>query len=201
MNQEAGSDFAGTLDAPAPRTHVHTRSVEYRGYHREDGLWDIEAVLTDKRAYAHETPDKRPRHAGEPVHGMVIRLTVDNHLKITGVAVGMPATPFPECQQAKPPMQRFIGRTLGREWRKTIAEALGGTQGCAHLRELLFNMATVGFQTVPQYSRRLRQLAGKPEPELKRPPPFVDQCIAWDSSGPVLKRTWPQFANDKSKEG
>ncbi len=102
---------------------------------------------------------------------MVIRLTVDDDLKISNIAVGVPATPFLECQQAKPPMQLFIGRTLGREWRKTIDEALGGTQGCAHLRELLFNMATVGFQTIPQYSRHLNELSGHSAPPLKRPPP------------------------------
>jgi hypothetical protein len=121
-------------------------------------------------------------------------------MQITDIAVGMPAAPFLECQQAKPPMQRFIGRTLGREWRKTIEETLGGIQGCAHLRELLFNMATVGFQTIPQYSRHLKQLAGEPEPQPKRPPPFVGRCIAWDFSGSVLKRVWPQFAKNEPKQ-
>ena len=197
--QEVGAEHAGTPNPPAPRTRVHTRNVEYHGYHREDGLWDIEAELTDTKTYTQEAPDKRVRHAGEPVHNMVIRLTVDDDMKITGIAVGMPATPFLECQQAKPPMQRFIGCTLGRGWRKTIEEKLGGIQGCAHLRELLFNMATVGFQTIPQYSRRLRELAGQPEPPLKRPPPFVGQCIAWDFKGPVLKRVWPQFVSRKPK--
>ena len=100
--QESVSEHANSLGAPAPRTHVHTRAVEYRGYRREDGLWDIEAELTDTKTYAQERPDGGVRPAGEPVHGMVIRLTVDDDMKITDVAVGMPATPFPECQQAKP---------------------------------------------------------------------------------------------------
>ena len=39
------------LPAPQPRTHLHTRSVVYRGYHREDGLWDIEAEMTDTKTY------------------------------------------------------------------------------------------------------------------------------------------------------
>src|SRR5258706_4618671 len=95
--QESASKYAADLNAPAPRTHVHTRNVEYRGYRREDGLWDIEAELTDTKTYTHETPDKRVRHAGEPVHGMGIRLTVDDDMKITDIAVGMPATPFSEC--------------------------------------------------------------------------------------------------------
>jgi len=198
--QENASKYADSLAAPAPRTHVHTRDVQYRGYRREDGLWDIEAELTDTKTYGHERPDSGVLPAGEPVHGMVIRLTVDDAMKITDVAVGMPATPFPECHQANPPMKRLIGCTLGRGWRKAIEEALGGTQGCAHLRELLFNMATVGYQTIPLYLRHLRKLAGLPEPLLKRPPPHVGQCVAWDFNGAVVKRVWPEFAGWKPQK-
>ncbi|MEY3991305.1 MAG: hypothetical protein RIS04_68, partial [Pseudomonadota bacterium] len=36
-----------SLPAPAPRRLSHTRTVVFRGYDREDGLWDIEATLTD----------------------------------------------------------------------------------------------------------------------------------------------------------
>ena len=178
----------------APRTHVHTRSVEYRGYRRDDGLWDIEAELTDTKTYTHKTPDRGVLEAGEPVHGMAIRVTVDDTMKISDIKVRMSSAPFPECQQAKPPMERMIGCTLGRGWRKAIENALGGTQGCAHLRELLFNMATAAYQTIPHYRNHLRRLAGLPEPVLKRPPPHVGQCLAWDFDGPVVKRVRPEFA-------
>jgi hypothetical protein len=194
---EVVSEQGASFSAAAPRTHVHTRSVEYRGYRREDGLWDIEADLTDAKTYTHATPDRGILQAGEPVHNMAIRLTVDDAMKITDVAVRMPAAPFPECQQAKPPMSRLIGCTLGRGWRKAIEHALGGTQGCAHLRELLFNMATAAYQTIPLYRIHLRRLAGLPDPVLKRPPPHLGQCLAWDFDGPVVKRHTPQFAGWK----
>jgi len=35
----------------SPRKHAHTRAIEYRGYEREDGLWDIEAHMTDTKTY------------------------------------------------------------------------------------------------------------------------------------------------------
>src|SRR5688572_32625559 len=104
--QEVISEYASGLGTPAPRRHVHTRTVEYRGYRREDGLWDIEAELSDRKTYAHQTPGRGVLQAGEPVHGMAIRLTVDDHMKITDIAVGMRSAPFPECQQAKPPVDR-----------------------------------------------------------------------------------------------
>ena len=197
MNEPVSAEGA-PFDAPAPRTHVHTRSVEYRGYRRDDGLWDIEAELKDAKTYTHVTPDRGILQAGEPVHGMAIRVTVDDAMKISDIAVRMPAAPFPECQQAKPPMSRLIGHTLGRGWRKAIEHALGGTQGCAHLRELLFNMATAAYQTIPHYRNHLRRLSGAPEPVLKRPPPHLGQCLAWDFDGPVVKRHRPEFAGWKA---
>jgi len=189
-----------TFDVPAPRTHVHTRSVEYRGYRRDDGLWDIEAELTDTKTYTHKAPDRGVMEAGAPLHGMAIRVTVDDAMKINEIAVRMPAAPFPECQQAKPPMSRLIGATLGRGWRKAIEETLGGTQGCAHLRELLFNMATAAYQTIPHYRNHLRREARLPEPVLKRPPPHLGQCLAWDFDGSVVKRHRPQFAGWRPQE-
>jgi hypothetical protein len=192
--KEVVSGHAASLDAPVPRTHVHTRIAEYRGYLRDDGLWDIEAQLTDAKTYEQATPDRGMLAPGEPVHGMAIRLTVDDAMKIRDVAVGMPSAPFAECQQAKPPMSRLVGCTLGRGWRKAIEHALGGTQGCTHLRELLFNMATAAYQTIPLYRQHLRRLAGQPEPVLKRPPPHLGQCIAWDFDGPVTGRHRPEFA-------
>jgi hypothetical protein len=201
--KEPNSRHAASLPAAAPRTHVHTRSAVYRGYRREDGLWDIEAELTDAKTYDFTTPDRGTVKAGEPVHGMAIRLTVDDAMKISDVAVGMPAAPFPECQGAKPPMSRLIGCTLGPGWRKAIEHALGGIQGCAHLRELLFNMATAAYQTIPLYRHHLRRLAGQPEPVLKRPPPHMGKCLAWDFDGPVVARRRPQFAGwrPEKKEG
>ena len=181
------------LPPPVRRTHAHTRTTTFRGYHREDGLWDIEAVLTDAKTYVFHTRDRGTVEAGEPVHNMAIRLTVDDKMKIGAVAVTMSSTPFLECQQAKPPLSGLIGRTLGPGWRRAIDEAMGGIRGCTHLRELLFNMATAAYQTIPHYRHHLRRQAGLPEPVLKRPPPHVGQCLAWDFDGPVVKRHRPQF--------
>jgi Protein of unknown function (DUF2889) len=193
MNDVAVTENA-SWDTTVPRTPAHTRKVEFRGYHRADGLWDIEAEMSDSKAYTHPTHERGTLKPGEPFHGMAIRLTVDGDMKIVDVAVRMAVAPFAECQQAQPPMRRMIGRTLGRGWRKAIEEALGGTQGCTHLRELLFNMATVAYQTIPHHRNHIRRLSGLPDPVLKRPPPHVGQCLAWDFDGPVVKRYRPEFA-------
>lgn len=182
------------LPAPQARTHLHTRVVVYRGYHREDGLWDIEAELTDTKAYALERTERGAMPPGTPVHNMLIRATVDDGMVIREIVTGMDATPFNECQQGNDPMQKMVGATMGPGWRQAIERALGGMRGCTHLRELLFNMATAAYQTIPGYRARLRRQAGQTETSSDQPPYHLGKCIGWDFDGPVVARHYPRFA-------
>jgi hypothetical protein len=182
------------LPAPEPRSHLHTRGVVYRGYHRADGLWDIEAELSDTKTYALERSERGLMPPGTPVHGMAIRATVDDAMTIRAIATSMDSTPFDECQQGNDPMQQMVGVTMGPGWRQAIERALGGVRGCTHLRELLFNMATAAYQTIPAYRHRLRRQAGLPEPDSSEPPYHLGKCISWDFDGPVVQRHYPQFA-------
>ncbi len=111
------------LPAPQARSHLHTRAVVFRGYHREDGLWDIEAELTDTKTYALERSERGDMPPGTPIHGMSIRATVDDHLTIREIASAMDHTPFGECQQGADPMQRMVGVTMGPGWRQAIERA------------------------------------------------------------------------------
>jgi hypothetical protein len=182
------------LPAPQPRSHLHTRSVVFRGYHRDDGWWDIEAEMSDTKTYPLERSERGLMPPGTPVHGMAIRATVDDTMTIREIASSMDSTPFDECQQGKDPMQQMVGVTMGPGWRQAIERALGGVRGCTHLRELLFNMATAAYQTIPAYRHRLRRQAGLPEPESNEPPYHLGKCLAWDFDGPVVQRHYPQFA-------
>ncbi len=180
------------LPAPQARTHLHTRAVVYRGYQREDGLWDIEAEMSDVRTYSMERSE-RDVPAGTPIHAMVIRATLDDQMTIREIVSASDHAPFAECQQGVDPMQLMVGATMGPGWRQAIEKALGGIRGCTHLRELLFNMATAAYQTVPVYRTRLRRLAGQPELEGDAPPYHLGKCIAWDFDGPVVQRHYPKF--------
>ena len=182
------------LPAPQARSHLHTRSVVFRGYRREDGLWDIEAEMSDTKTYAIERSERGVMQPGTPVHGLSIRATVDDTMTIREIASAMDHTPFDECQQGTDPMQRMVGATMGPGWRQAIERALGGVRGCTHLRELLFNMATAAYQTIPGYRHHLHRQAGLPEPDSAEPPYHLGKCIAWDFDGPVVQRHYPQFA-------
>ena len=173
------------LPPPAPRALAHTRAVTYHGYRRDDGLWDIEAHLRDTKPFAFEVPGEIAWEANAPIHDMQIRLTVDQGFVIRDIAVSMNHIPHDDCPKAQPPMQHLIGCTLGGGWRRAIEEHLGGIQGCAHLRELLFNMATAAFQTMYASSTA----ATSPD----KPPPHLGKCVAWDFNTPLVQRRYPMF--------
>jgi hypothetical protein len=65
-------------------------------------------------------------------------------------------------------MQRMVGATMGPGWRQAIERALGSVRGCTHLRELLFNIATAAYQTIPRTSTACAQAGTQPG---DKPPP------------------------------
>ena len=175
------------------RTPLHTRAVTYRGFSRSDGLWDIEGRLVDTKDYAYEKFEGGRLEPGSPAHHMFVRLTVDDALKIVDVETDMLATPFGECVKAVEPMRRLIGATLGKGWRKTIDSAIGGVEGCTHLRELLFNMATAALQAIPPYMQHQRRERGDAPTQDPQAPPYIGQCLSWRRDGPAVQRIYPQF--------
>ena len=70
------------LALPAPRKHLHTRTIKCEGYERDDGLFDIEAQIVDQKTYAVDEPIRGPRPAGAPVHDMQLRLTLDRDMTV-----------------------------------------------------------------------------------------------------------------------
>jgi hypothetical protein len=87
-------------------------------------------------------------------------------------------------------MNALIGARIGKGWRKTINEHLGGIKGCTHLRELLSNIATAAFQSIPG------ALFGSDD---NKPPLYLGTCKSWDFNGPVVMRAYPKFYKWKTK--
>lgn len=96
----------------------------------------------------------------------------------------MDAHPLGECPLALPAMQRMVGCSMARGWRKAIEANLGHIEGCTHMRELLFNMATAAFQSVNQAFAR---------PQSDQPPRHLGQCRGWDFNGKGVATIYPQF--------
>jgi len=172
------------LPPAAARQPQHTRKIEFQGYRRDDGLWDIEGELCDTKSQPFHLAGDGSWAPGEPIHHMRLRVTIDNDLVVHDLAVAMDSVPHAECPPAQAHMHRMIGCRMGRGWRQAIERNLGGIQGCAHLRELLFNMATAAFQTLP---------GGLSTAGGDQPPLHLGQCTAWDFNGTVVQRHHPMF--------
>jgi len=182
------------LPPPAPRRPLHTRRIECFGYQRDDGMWDIEGHITDVKTYAFINEERGRVEPGEPVHDMWIRLTVDEGFVVRDVEAVTERAPFSICPGIAPNFKRLIGVHIGRGWRKSVRDRLGGTEGCTHLVELLGPMATVAFQTMgPGRDPDLRERKGAPRGPLDRKPYFIDGCHAWASDGPIVAREFPEF--------
>jgi len=183
------------LPSPVARRPIHTRRISFEGFLREDGLWDIDCTLSDTKADPIQMRERGVLPAGEPVHLLCVRLTLDDGLTIRAVQTAATAAPFDECQQpADAPMQKLVGLTMGPGWRKKIEGAIGGVGGCTHLRELVFNAATAAFQMIPMY--RATQGGTRNDLEsanLRKPPFYMGQCMTWSFEGPVVQRLAPQF--------
>lgn len=176
------------LSPSVPRKHLHTRTVTCHGYQREDGLWDIEAHMVDIKTYTFPNHDRGSIEAGEPLHGMWIRVTVDDDLLIHDAEAVTDHGPFHQCGDIAPAYAKLKGLRIGKGFDKQIRELFAGPAGCTHLRELLRPLATTAYQTIyPAREKKRRQ-----ESAHKRPL-VLDTCYALRSDGAAVKREWPAF--------
>ncbi|HUA77265.1 MAG TPA: DUF2889 domain-containing protein [Acetobacteraceae bacterium] len=177
------------LSKPTERELMHQREIIIRGYRRADGMFDIEAHLTDTKSYSFPAQERGRIAAGEPLHEMWVRMTVDEDMLIQSCEAVTDHGPYAICPDAAPNFSRLAGLKIGRGFLKAAAERVGGVAGCTHLRELLQQLGTVAFQTLYPVRAR-REAAGK---SAESAPRLLNSCYAYASSSPVVRRRWPQF--------
>ena len=180
------------LSDPAPRKLLHTRTVVCRGYEREDGLWDIEGHMTDIKSYSFRNRDRGEIKAGEPVHGMWIRLTLDDHMLIHDAEACTDWSPFRICPEIAGRYKQLIGLRIGPGWSLKIKQLFNGVAGCTHITELLGPMATTAYQTLFKRRQQQSHTNTSAHSNTKRPR-IIDSCHAFASDSEVVKIDWPQF--------
>ena len=179
------------LSPAASREPIHTRTIECRGYLRADGMWDIEGHLTDVKTYGFQNEWRGEIAPDVPIHDMWLRLTVDDKLLIRAVEAVTDASPYQVCPAITPNYQRLVGLSIRPGFQPKVRALLGGTEGCTHLVELLWPIATTCFQTIFPYRHRHERPRDSAVP-LKRPP-LIDTCHAYAADGEVVRRQWPEF--------
>lgn len=169
------------------RVPLHTRQIALRGYKRKDGLFDIEGHLHDTRAYDRASHGVFVK-AGDPIHDMLLRLTVGVDLVIRDVQAQSRVTPYDGyCNAITPAYKQLIGMRLAQGFMREVRHMFGGTQGCTHLTELIGMVATVAFQTM---SDEVNSQPGKR-------PFHLDGCHAMRVDGPLVMQFHPKWASVK----
>ena len=79
-----GKDHPTALSTPkVERELVHQRRITLNGYVRNDGLFDIEAELTDHKTYPFPSDFRGEVTPDLPVHHMILRITITKERVIT----------------------------------------------------------------------------------------------------------------------
>ena len=174
------------LTPPEPRRLLHRRAIELCGYVREDGLFEVEATLTDTKSYVFSNQDRGEITPGVPLHGMLSRMTFDAAMLIHRFESVTEFGPYFACPAAAGNFADLAGLTIGRGFIRAANERIGGIKGCTHLRELLGQMGTVALQTVVGQRMKAAAIA-------TTRPPQLDTCMAYADGGTIARRTWPEY--------
>lgn len=170
------------LSPPAARRPIHTRRITCEGYRRDDGLWDLEGRLVDSKSYAFGNVWRSEVKAGEALHEMLVRVTVDDQMTVKAIEAASDATPHKSCGAIVPNFQRLVGERLGPGWRKRVLALIGGPEGCAHHVELIASLAALAFQTMGPLLARERTAQGD---DARRAAGqfLINSCHIWRADG------------------
>ena len=175
------------LSQPIDRRDIHTRTIDVRAFARDDGLFDVEARLIDRKPFAFwRVAQGEPTPPGEPLHDISIRLTVDKALVVRAIEASSDTTPFGICREAESTMAPLVGERIAAGWSSKVKSTLRGAQSCTHLMEMLITMATPALQGIRGLARE-RKID-----DTKLGAGKLDSCYAYSSERAVIKMHWPE---------
>lgn len=170
---------------PVARVRAHTRRIIVEGFRREDGLLELDASLTDVKDTDYPLASGL-RKAGDPVHLMYVRVTLDAEFTIVHAEACSEWVPYPGgCDTIGPKYSQLVGLNLVRGFRRTVGEMFDGVSGCSHITELLFSLPTAAIQTFATFRRETDDDVGKPFQ--------LDRCHALETSTETVRRYYPRW--------
>jgi len=171
--------------APESRERLHVRRIRYEGWRRDDGLFEIDAYLTDVKDRDYDLLSG-VRPAGEPVHDMAVRVTIDRTFDIRAIVAVSDRVPYTNgCELIGPAYAKLVGANLMKGFRQRLFEVMGGVHGCTHLTELIAFLPTAALQTFAGLRREI-------EPHEERPYQ-LDRCHALEHTSDTVRRYYPKW--------
>lgn len=181
------------LSPPISRRALkHTRAIQVDAFARDDGLWDIDAHITDIRTRdTNIASGFRP--AGAPMHDLWLRLTIDTQLNVIDAEAVSDAVPYPGyCNTIGPAYKKLIGLNLCKGFRHGVKERLSGIQGCTHLTELSQVLPTAAIQAFA--GEVLGTGEGANAAQQNHKPFQLDRCHALRTDGAAVAQYYPRWA-------
>ena len=167
----------------AARQPLHHRDITVRGYKRDDGMFDIEGHLHDTKEVDFNVASGQ-RHAGESLHSMWLRITIDRTLMIVDAEAATDAMPYVGyCDRITPDYKKLIGLAIRPGFSERVKAVLGGTKGCTHITDLIGIVATTAFQT----------MAGQGLQASGDKPFQLGRCHALALDASAVARFYPQW--------
>lgn len=178
------------LSPPVPRALRHTRAIQVEAFKRDDGLWDLDARLTDVKVND-VTLASGVRPGGTPLHELSLRITIDLELNIVDAEAASDAVPYPGyCDVIGPAYKQLVGLSLMKGFRAGLKERLSGVLGCTHLTELAQVLPTAAIQAFANDVIKTRDGAG----DLLPTRPFqIDKCHGLRADGPAVAMYYPRW--------
>ena len=177
------------LPTAAPERQLkHRRNISVQIYARGDGLWEVDAHITDVRS--RDTPMSYGLlPAGEPIHDMLVRLLIDESFNVLEAGAQTTAMPFPgQCDSFSEVYGRLVGLNLMRGFRQAVKERLGGVQACTHITELTQVLPTAVMQA---FAGEVIDIGG--DIESSEQPFQIDRCRALRADGDAVKTFFPRW--------
>jgi hypothetical protein len=182
------------LSTPPSREFLTRRTISCEGFERPDGLMDIDGHLKDVRGFDMDN-DWRKLPAGQPVHEMWVRLTLDDQLVIRAVECAMDAAPYGICREVVPNLQRLTGVRISGGFKKEMRARVGNTEGCTHIVALLDCMSTVAVQALAATRRNedRETILGTFTTRPGERPGLIGSCRSYAADSPVVEKYWPMY--------
>ena len=178
--------------ASPERQLKHRRNIDVQIYSRGNGLWEVDAHITDVRT-RDTTMTFGVLPAGQPIHDMLLRLVVDERFNIVEAGAQTTAMPYRgECDSYGDLYGRLVGLNLMKGFRQAVKERLGGVQGCTHITELAQVLPTAVVQAFAGVV-----LDTRGEHEDSQQPFQIDRCHALRSDGPAVRNFYPRWYRAK----
>ena len=180
------------LSQAADREKIHNRAISNTAYQRADGLVDVEGHILDIKPFPHHLLDSH-RAAGEPVHDLWLRLTIDKKMEVREAEAKLDVGAHGICHLVAPNFKDLAGLKIGPGWNRMVRQRVGRGRGCTHLVEMLAQMATTAIQAMGAE----RAPAGKDtESNIDVPrrlgSEMLNTCYTYNQDSEFVKKYFPE---------